>query len=199
MPLGVVLDVNLLPAEDRPVHVDEGYTARLGLVLLVSCLLVGIGYGILKTITVQRERKVVVLHQEATTLAQDIDRFRPALKVLQATSAKVFAIEELLKARPDWDQLFDRLQDLTLTTVSYSSASLTSEGDLILAVEATSVSDLARQLRVFESAPGTFSTVSLGSIAVGTASDQAAPLVQSTFQLKLAPSWAQAPQSAAGQ
>jgi Tfp pilus assembly protein PilN len=193
-----VLDVNLLPADSRPVRVEDGNLQRLGLVLLAACLLVGIGYGILKTITVQRAHRVQALQQQATTLAQAIDKFRPALKVLQATSAKVLAIQQLLSHRPDWNELFNRIEDLTLTSVSYNSASITSDGDVVITVEATTVSDLARQLRVFESATSTFSSVTLGGISVGEATEGQVPLIQSTFQLKLAPAWAKAPQSSAG-
>lgn len=197
VPLGVVLDVNLLPAENRPIEVREGYTARFVLVLGLSLLVVGIGYGVLKGLTLQRERKVEALQQEAEQLAQEVDAFRPQLTVLENTSHKVQAIQQLVKARTDWNALFDRLQDLTLVSVSFTNASFTAGGDIVLGVEATSVSDLARQLKVFESAASTFSSVSLGSISLDYTTDQTTALVQSTFQLRLSPTWANAPLSSA--
>ena len=197
IPLGVMLDVNLLPTENRPVEVREGYTARLVLVVGVSLLLVGVGYGILKVLTVERERKVEALQQDAEVLAQEVDAFRPQLLVLQNTGHKVKAIQQLVAMRTDWNELLSRLEDLTLVSVSYSSASFTADGGIVLGVEATSVTDLARQLKVFESARSTFSAVSLGSISLDHTTDQANTLVQSTFQLRLSPSWAQAPLSSA--
>ncbi len=196
-PVGVVLDVNLLPFESRPIEVVEGYGRRLALVALAAVGVVAVGYGILSFLIVQRTQHVLQIRQKAQTLVAKVDAFRPQLQSMELASRKLRAVEQVLRNRIDWLSLLDKLQALTLVSVSYTTASLSSQGDLSLGVEASSIGDLARQLKVFEQSSNVFNQVSLGSITVNEDTDQSLTHVGSTFQLHLSAGWAQADMSPA--
>jgi len=196
-PVGMVLDVNLLPVESRPVEVADGYVARYAVVAGVAAGLVVVGYGILSLLIIQRANHVSQIKQSAESLASQVDAFRPQLANMELASRKLKAVEQVISSRTDWSNLLDKLQALTLVNVAYTNASLSSHGDVSLGVEAASIGDLARQLKVFAESSNIFYQVTMGSISVNEETDQTLTHVESTFQLHLASGWAQADTSPA--
>jgi hypothetical protein len=191
VPLGVLLDVNLLPAESRATTGDESYGARLAIIAGASLLLIGIVYAVLSSIIVSNESKVAEIKRQAQNLASQIKDFRPRLEELRFAGQRVKTIRQLVTNRHNWLQLFGKLQELTLPSVSFGSMSVNNTGEIVLNAEAMSIGDLARQLKIFEDSTELFSSVIIGNISASSENEQGAILAKSVFQLKLVPNWDQ--------
>lgn len=191
VPLGVLLDVNLLPAESRATTGDESYGVRLAIIAGATLLLIGIIYAVLSSMIVSNESKVAEIKRQAQNLASQIKDFRPRLGELQFAGQRVKTIRQLVANRHNWLQLFGKLQELTLPSVSFGSMSVNNNGEIVLNAEALSIGDLARQLKIFEDNTALFSSVTVGNISASSENEQGAILAKSVFQLKLAPGWDQ--------
>lgn len=191
VPLGVLLDVNLLPDESRVAVGDESYGVRLAVIAGASLLLVGIIYAVLSSMIVSNESKVAEIKRQAQNLASQIKDFRPRLEELQFAGQRVKIIHQLVTNRHNWLQLFGKLQELTLPSVSFGSMSVNNTGEIVLNAEALSIGDLARQLKIFEDNTALFSSVTIGNISASSENEQNVILAKSVFQLKLVPNWNQ--------
>jgi hypothetical protein len=192
VPLGVLLDVNLLPAESRAAVGNNGHAVRLAIIAGVALLLIGIVYAVLLSMIVSNESQVTEMKRQAQNLASQIKAFQPRLEELQFAGRKVKAIRQLVANRNNWLQLFSKLQELTLPNVSFGSMSANGTGEVVLNAEAMSIGDLARQLKIFEDNAALFSSVTMGNISASSENEQGATLAKSVFQLKLVPNWDQA-------
>jgi hypothetical protein len=191
VPLGVLLDVNLLPAESRATADGESYGVRLAIIAGASFLLIGVIYAVLSSMIVSNESKVAEIKRQAQNLASQIKDFRPRLAELQFAGQRVKIIRQLVASRHNWLLLFGKLQELTLPNVSFGSMSVNNTGEIVLNAEAMSIGDLARQLKIFEDNAALFSSVTIGNISASSENEQGAILAKSVFQLKLAPNWEQ--------
>ncbi len=188
VPLGVVLDVNLLPLTARASKIPF-YLKKLGLVVLATAAVVGLLYGIVFTLITLEQVEIKKIQEDAHTLVQQIESAKNDLAELERISQRMILIKDLVKQRPDWLKFFSTLEDLTLSNVKYSSLSVTREGVAVLPVQAYSVSDIAQQLVIFQQAKNVIAEVALGSISVGESTETKKTTVTSSFQLKLVPGW----------
>lgn len=193
VPIGVVLDVNLLPVESRPEELTEGVGTKFGVVAAVAVVVVGVGYLILTLMASRQADQVAQTRQAATQLAAQIDTFRPTLAQVEAAGQKVRAIRQLLQSRHNWLTFFSQLELLTLPTVRFGNLTLGGDGAISMNAESLTLGDLARQLKVFQNASNVFSDVKVGNFSsTGQSGSQGVALFHTSFQLQLASGWEQA-------
>ncbi len=188
VPVGVVLDVNLLPLNSRVSRVPF-YLNRLGLVALGAALFAGLLYGVVVTLITLEQVEVKKVQDEAKALAQQIESAKDDLAELEQISQRMILIRDLVAKRPDWLKFFSKLEELTLPNVRYSSVSVTRDGVVVLPAQAYSVSDIAQQLKIWQQAKDVIAEVTIGNVGVGEDMEEGKVLVTSSFQLKLIPGW----------
>ncbi len=207
VPLGVVLDVNLLPVESRPIEEAKRYGVHFLAVAGAAILVVIIGYAILLSLKSAKEAEYADLQREAEILTTDITGFNVKLNELKLTGRRMKVITEILSMRSDWLKFFDTLEGLIMPNVSFTSLSLQSSGNFVLGAEGKTVSDLAKQFLVFQEGKDIWAEVEMAGVSLGSglveedsglsssASDSTA---STTFELKLKPGWLQAGEKAIG-
>lgn len=207
VPLGVVLDVNLLPVESRPIEEAKRYGVHFLAVAGVAILVVIIGYAILLSLKSAKEAEYADLQREAEVLTTDITGFNTKLNELKLTGRRMKVITEILSMRSDWLKFFDTLEGLIMPNVSFTSLSLQSSGNFVLGAEGKTVSDLAKQFLVFQEGKDTWAEVEMAGVSLGggldeedggsssSASDSTA---STTFELKLKSGWLAAGEKAVG-
>lgn len=186
IPLGMLLDVNLLPSEAllpglRP-------TVKLMVVAGIGILLVGITYAVVSSLVVQRTNQLASAQNTAHELAQQARQLHTQLAEVQNAGEKMNVVTALLASRPDWEKFFTTLESLTLPTVNYLNASV-SVGEVALSAQAPTIKDLARQLLVFQQSSDVVAKVVMGSIAASEAHGNERGVVRTTFQLEVVPGW----------
>lgn len=201
VPLGVVLDVNLLPTDERPAEDSQGHSLKLGVVAAVAVVVVGVGYLVLSMMMTKQQDRSAKVRQEGQALALQITGFRKDLAMVEAAGQKILAIRKLLQNRHNWLTFLSQLEALTLSNVRFSNASVTPDGLVSLNAEGLTLTDLAQQLKVFQTATNVFSDVSVGTFSSSNAaadnSAQGSSLARTSFQLQLASGWEQANSSPA--
>lgn len=188
IPLGVLLDVNLLPSDARLTAGGQRPSVRLALIAGSLVLIIGIIYAVLLSLVTSGTSKLAAAQATANDLEAQATALTTQLVEVQSIGHKMGTLQSLLTARPDWGKFFGQLEHLTLPTVSYASAAVAGT-QVSLAASAPSIRELARQLLVFQQATGTVATVVMGSLSTSEGRANQPAMVQTTFQLDLVPAW----------
>lgn len=189
IPLGMLLDVNLLPGEARPQAGGERPGIRLAAIAGGALLLVGIAYAVLSSLVVSRQEKLDSLELEMNQFSQQIDASRKSIDAAELGGRKMKNLDMLLAKRPDWLKFFTRIEALTLNSVTYPTMAVTDTGEISLSAEAPNVTDLARQLKVFEEAHDIINEVSIGAISVAESEAAGSQSTRTAFRIQLVPGW----------
>lgn len=189
VPIGVVLDVNLLPVESRLASGSgEGYGWRLAAIAGVALILVAIAYGVIASLVVRERAEVSDIKRQAEIFAGEVAAAQSELKELELAARKMRALRELLAVRPSWLAFFTRLEELTVTSVSFSGLAVNEAGEVSFTAAAPSATDLARQLKAFEEANDVVALVAMGGVTMTEATDRVSGSASAAFKLELADS-----------
>lgn len=188
IPLGVLLDVNLLPSDSRVTAGGQRPSVRLALIAGAGVLLIGIAYAVLSSLVTSQTSKLAAAQTTANSLEAQAEELKGQLAEVQGIGHRMDALQSLLTARPDWAKFFNQLEALTLPTVNYTSAAIAG-AQVSLGAEAPSIKELARQLLVFQESTDVVAKVTMGSLAAGEVRSNKPAAVRTTFQLDLVPAW----------
>lgn len=183
VPIGVVLDVNLLPVSSQPSPVMP-YLKKLGWVAVAAVLVVGLIYGILLSLVSRQKVQGELVKRDANILVDQIKKSENNLKELEAVARQMDAIKKLIINRNDSIKLFAVFEKATLPEVSLSSLSASADGLVTVAATARTVTDLAKQLSSFENYDA-IAEVAIGSISINDQSIAGAVEVRTNFQIRL--------------
>ena len=207
VPLGVVLDVNLLPMESRPVEEAKRFGVHFLAAAGAAILVVIIGYAILFSLKSAKEADYADLQSEAEVLNTEIAGFNNKLNELKLTGRRMKVITKILASRSDWLKFFDTLEGLIMPNVSFTSLSLQSSGNFVLGAEGKTVSDLAKQFLVFQEGKDIWAEVEMAGVSIGgglddedsgSSSNTSDSTASTTFELKLKSGWLKAGEKAIG-
>ena len=190
VPIGVVLDVNLLPVGAQPSQVKP-YTKKLWIVAGVSVLVVALAYALFFSLITHQQVEVKRVQDEARLLAEEVTSLQGQFNELELVSRKMLQIKNLLSGRTNWSKFFQVMESLTLPNVSFRSMSATSDGAITVHAEALTVGDLARQLQVFQEATDVISEVAISSVTVLAEDETKTAFVTTSFQINLVDGWLQ--------
>lgn len=189
-PIGVVLDVNLLPMGAQPTQVKP-YTKKLWLVAGVSLLVVALVYTLFFSLITYQQVEVEKVQDKAALLADEVARLQGQFEELELVSRKMVQIKSILGSRTNWLKFFQTMESLTLPNVSFRNMSAASDGSVTLQVEALTVGELARQLQVFQQATDVIADVAISTVTVVQTEESESVSVNTTFQIKLIKNWLQ--------
>jgi len=186
VPLGVLLDVNLLPVDVKSKQGVKRLGLRLVGVAVLAVIAVGAVYAGLSNLALKKEQELAKIRAEADDLQLAIAEFGPTVKNLQQVGRRMKVVESVFNQRNDWLKFFDGLEKLGVPGVSFITASATSTGKVFLTAEGTSVAALARQLLAFQQATDVVSSVQMSSVAGGEPAEKDQLVLYSTsFDLEL--------------
>ncbi|MFH1112208.1 MAG: hypothetical protein V1712_04060 [Patescibacteria group bacterium] len=188
VPIGVVLDVNLLPITSQPSQVGF-YVKKLLVVAGGSVILVAMLYAVIYTLINRQEVEVKKVQENARLLVEKIDAKKIQYDELELVSRKMKAIKQVAGQRNDWLKFFNELQKITLPKVSFSTLQAAGSGEITLQAQAFTVADLAKQLKSFQEADDMITSVVIGSISVNEDAEAKQITVGTTFRLQLVSGW----------
>lgn len=186
LPVGVVLDVNLLPTDSRPVA-SSRQLWPLGATVVMAIILVSLSYAIVSAIYLTRIQEKNEIDRRFSLLQAQVTKATPEIKELDRVSQNMKAVQGLLSAQTHWSKFFPELEKITLKDVSFGNFSVSPGFQISMSVEAKNIKALAKQLKVFKEATYLISTVNMGTVA--GVSDKENKVVKSSFQLQLKPDW----------
>ncbi|MFA4936795.1 MAG: hypothetical protein WC575_00670 [Patescibacteria group bacterium] len=187
-PIGVVLDVNLLPVSSQPSKLGP-YLKKILLVAGGSLVMVALLYVVVYTLINRQKVEVKKVQEEARMLVTEIDKKRSGYDELELVSRKMKAIKQVAAQRNDWLKFFSELQKITLSNVSFSSLQASGSGEIALQAQAFTVADLAKQLKSFQQADKMIASVAIGSISVSEDVEAKQVTVGTSFRIELTPGW----------
>lgn len=190
VPIGVVLDVNLLPVGAQPSQAKP-YTKKLWIVAGLSFLFVAIIYSLFFSLITYQQVEVKKVQDEGALLVQEVTALQGQFEELELVSRKMVQIKNLIGNRTNWLKFFESMQGLTLPKVSYKTMSATSDGSVTLQVDALTVGELARQLQIFQEAGDIIAEVAIGSVTVAEADETNPARVSTSFKIQLVAGWLQ--------
>ncbi len=186
VPIGVVLDVNLLPVSSQPSPVKP-YLKKLGYVALAAVIFVGIIYGILLSFVSRQKVQSEVVKNDAKQLIQLIKKSEQDLRELEAATRQMETVKKIITNNNDYLRMMDVFEKATLPEISLSAFSSSADGLVTVTATGRTVTDIARQLAAFENYSA-IQTVAIGSISVGT-TDASVSEVSTSFQIQLTPNY----------
>lgn len=192
VPIGVVLNVNLLPVGSQPSKVKP-YGKKLLWVAGGALLMVALVYAVFLSLITRQKVEVKKVQAEAKMLTEQVAVLEEEFNELELVSRKMGQIKNITLHRNNWLKFFTNLEQLTLTTVSFSSLVASSNGTIALQAEAFTVADLAQQLQVFQQAEEFIEEVVIGSLTVSESEEGSRSVVTTSFQLQIAIDWLQSP------
>lgn len=189
IPLGVLLDVNLLPGEVRAAVGGERPGLGLAIISGAALLIIGIAYAVLSSLVVNRATHLESVEQRVEEFRRTVTSFEDQISQAELAGRKMEGLEKVLAARPDWVKFLNQLEALTMRTTNFTAMSVAASGELTIGAEAPSITDLARQLLVFERASEVINHVTMGAIALTDQTVDQPSVARTTFQLDLIPGW----------
>ncbi len=188
VPIGVVLDVNLLPVSSQPSKAGP-YLKKLLVIAISSLAIVVLVYAIIYTLINRQEVEVKKVQEEARMLVKEVDNKKAKYDELELVSRKMKIIKQVAAQRNDWLKFFSELQKITLPNVSFNSLQAAGSGTIVLQAQALTVADLAKQLKSFQQADKMISGVAIGSISVNQDTETKQVTVVTEFRLELVAGW----------
>jgi len=148
--------VNLI-VEERSKEVSQDLLKKnvfqiLGSALL-ALLIVGIVYGGIRAYGSQREKEIQTIRDVIQKTESQISNLERNAAVLSQFQTKLTSLKTLLDTHISMVKFFRKLEELTLSNVSYSNVSLSGEGTVMLSAVSTDYTSVGRQLLAYEKAP----------------------------------------------
>jgi Tfp pilus assembly protein PilN len=148
-PPGRTLEVNLIPLGERAAYPVRKF--GLTLVALISSVIVVAGsYVALRASVNKKVSAQESLAAEVTQLQQKLEITRLQTETALALRDRLVTASKLLDERTSWARLFTMLEANTVPSVSFTSLAADQNGKLTLSGLAPNYTEVARQLKAFE-------------------------------------------------
>lgn len=152
-PTGRTLEVNLIPLGERA----ERPNRVVGVLLttfVASLLVVGAGYFGFRVYVDGKAAEQERLQAEITEMQQRLEVMRAQTETALALKDRLGLTGKLLDERNTWTKLFALIEANAVAKVSFKSLAADEKGKLTLSGLAPSYTEVARQLKAFETAAG---------------------------------------------
>jgi len=157
-------EVNLIPEESMEKEISVTKLLYLAMSLLLAGAVVFGGWlwanYYYNTIT----STISEVNAEIAIKNIEISRYQQVQKEVQLLKQKITSVQELLDKHVYWSQIFNKLENYTLSDVFYKSMAADINGSVTLAAEAKDYETAVKQLFVFEEASDFVTNVTISNI-----------------------------------
>ncbi|GEM_PF-3038282 len=120
---------------------------------LLALLIVGIVYGGIRAYGSQREKEIQAIRDVIQKTESQISNLERNAAALSQFQTKLTSLKGLLDSHTSLVKFFRKLEEVTLSNVSYSNVSLSDEGTVMLSAVSTDYTSVGKQLLAYGKVP----------------------------------------------
>jgi len=165
-----LFDVNLLSEEYGRTFKKENPNTLLIGSLVVTALLLGLGYAVIYAYYNSNQNKLEKLVNQNNSISSQAAAYNSLDEEDRFFRDKISAVDALLNLHVSWKLFLSKLEEATIPEVAYVSFAASAEGFINISAVADSYTSVARQITVFSEDTPWIDEVNVTSVAVDTQS-----------------------------